>query len=365
MKRHTRPYGCTFPGCNIRFGSKSDWKRHENAKHFQMQNWRCNEPLKEVVDGPDCLQTRRCSRIFHRRDIFIEHLRREHRKSGPRKMVTLRASKIGRNGQARFWCGFCRKLVNLTTQGLNAWDERFDHIDGEHYKNGAKFSEWIHPNDMNISSMLPKSKSKATISSTCTKRPAPSSVNTDKIADRKSNSTIPSQISTSTVDCPTRERGDYDRQHDTGSRSVAKENDEANQNFISNNPHSAENPQSEPPGSKKRKYTSSSSPISIEESVINFPDLWPFYCDDDDILQPWLPKDTMPVANGQQSFSIEAPNNNNNDDDVNLLSPSLVDEANDLILISPPSFITCVSHLLLLFFFFFGVNLATPSIKKG
>jgi hypothetical protein len=42
MKRHQKPYACTrVPGCDKRFGSKSDWKRHENDQHIQLQFWRC------------------------------------------------------------------------------------------------------------------------------------------------------------------------------------------------------------------------------------------------------------------------------------------------------------------------------------
>ncbi|CAK1354625.1 unnamed protein product [Cercospora beticola] len=33
LKRHTRPYGCTFPRCNKDFGSRNDWKRHESTQH--------------------------------------------------------------------------------------------------------------------------------------------------------------------------------------------------------------------------------------------------------------------------------------------------------------------------------------------
>lgn len=39
---------------------------------------------------------------------------------------------MGRNGQARFWCGFCIKLIDLKEKGVDAWKERFDHID-EHF----------------------------------------------------------------------------------------------------------------------------------------------------------------------------------------------------------------------------------------
>jgi hypothetical protein len=34
-----------------------------------------------------------------------------------------------RTCQARFWYGFCVKLVDLGKEDRDAWDERFDHID--------------------------------------------------------------------------------------------------------------------------------------------------------------------------------------------------------------------------------------------
>src|SRR5205085_4765051 len=43
------------------------------------------------------------------------------------------------------WCGFCRKLISLKNQGLEAWDERFDHIDTEHFRKGQKITNWLPP----------------------------------------------------------------------------------------------------------------------------------------------------------------------------------------------------------------------------
>jgi hypothetical protein len=55
--------------------------------------------------------------------------------------------RIGRNCQARFWCGFCTKLVELKKKGLEAWTERFDHIDdhfmGRHNWPRQGIQDWI------------------------------------------------------------------------------------------------------------------------------------------------------------------------------------------------------------------------------
>ncbi|KAL8947164.1 MAG: hypothetical protein Q9183_007820, partial [Haloplaca sp. 2 TL-2023] len=50
---------------------------------------------------------------------------------------------IGRNGQNGFWCGFCKQIVELKRKGLDAWEERFRHIDEEHYKKGQTIHEWV------------------------------------------------------------------------------------------------------------------------------------------------------------------------------------------------------------------------------
>jgi len=52
---------------------------------------------------------------------------------------------MGRNGQGRFWCGFCKSIVELQTRGEDAWDERFHHIDDMHVKKGQRFEDWYPP----------------------------------------------------------------------------------------------------------------------------------------------------------------------------------------------------------------------------
>lgn len=134
MKRHTRPYGCTFPKCKKSFGSKNDWKRHENSQHFQLETWRCGLPGL----GQPC-----CAELFYRREMFEEHLRKEHHMDEVEDMEhQVRVQKIGRNGQGQFWCGFCRKIVLLKKKRNEAWDERFNHID-EHFKLKKSIEEWL------------------------------------------------------------------------------------------------------------------------------------------------------------------------------------------------------------------------------
>lgn len=54
-----------------------------------------------------------------------------------------KSNRIGRNGQCGFWCGFCREIVTLKKRGLEAWDERFSHIDDLHFKKGETMDSWL------------------------------------------------------------------------------------------------------------------------------------------------------------------------------------------------------------------------------
>jgi hypothetical protein len=125
MKRHERPYGCTFGGCNKRFGSKNDWKRHENSQHFMPEVWRCD---LVNYDTP----REGCGRIDNRRETFRQHLVNSHHLHGDAVDRKLDECRVGRNCEDRFWCGFCKKIIQIKQKGSHAWAERFDHID-DHY----------------------------------------------------------------------------------------------------------------------------------------------------------------------------------------------------------------------------------------
>lgn len=144
MKRHSRPYGCTFATCSKTFGSKNDWKRHENSQHFHLETWRCNE---EKLEGGVC------AKVCYRRQTFQDHLKKDHSITTDAAVKNkLEGCRIGRNCQARFWCGFCTKLIDLTKKGIDAWTERFDHIDdhfmGRHDQPKQDIRDWV-PVDSN------------------------------------------------------------------------------------------------------------------------------------------------------------------------------------------------------------------------
>lgn len=151
QKRHERPYGCTFPHCAKSFGSKADWKRHEISQHLNVQSWFC--PLQENH------KTGSCGQIFHREDTYAKHLSERHRVSKPRVLETLQSTRLDLAGQSHFWCGFCNHSIALRRTDSDALDERFNHIDIEHFKKGERGSDWQLPGSSAFPSVvMPKSE---------------------------------------------------------------------------------------------------------------------------------------------------------------------------------------------------------------
>jgi hypothetical protein len=135
MKRHQKPYGCTYPKCHKRFGAKSDWKRHENSQHFQLEAYRCDYPNNAG---------QKCGQHCYRTALFQKHLADKHKTMSEQKMhADLKRCKIGKNCQVQFWCGFCREIKTLKNKRNAAWDERFDHI-AEHFeKKKDSIDDWL------------------------------------------------------------------------------------------------------------------------------------------------------------------------------------------------------------------------------
>ncbi|RSL71167.1 hypothetical protein CEP54_001533 [Fusarium duplospermum] len=93
LKRHAKPWSCTFFNCQINFGSKNDWKRHERRQHCQVEK--------------DC------------------------------------------NRDNKFWCGFCIEVIEISDINdlEKAWTKRCDHIDDHFCGRGQSvkhISEWEH-----------------------------------------------------------------------------------------------------------------------------------------------------------------------------------------------------------------------------
>jgi hypothetical protein len=135
MKRHQKPYGCTYPKCHKRFGAKSDWKRHEHSQHFQLEAFRCAETLSSGST---------CGEHVHRQEAFKTHLEKQHKISSLEHVQEhFKSSRIGKNCQGSFWCGFCKVVVPLKYRRNVAWDERFDHIAHHFEKEKRSIDEWV------------------------------------------------------------------------------------------------------------------------------------------------------------------------------------------------------------------------------
>ncbi|KAI1363855.1 hypothetical protein F5Y08DRAFT_354135 [Xylaria arbuscula] len=133
-KRHEKPYGCTMPNCDKRFGSKNDWKRHENTQHNMSEMWKCD--------------VEHCEKHCNRREMLRAHLEKDHQIGDSVELDTrLENCRVGRKCEARFWCGFCEKIIEIKQQGKpGSSTERFDHIDehfsGRNDQNRQDISNW-------------------------------------------------------------------------------------------------------------------------------------------------------------------------------------------------------------------------------
>lgn len=145
MKRHVKPYGCTFLGCQKSFGSKNDWKRHEVSQHSHPKNhqWRCDLNSNSHT----------CQRIFSEAQHLEDHLK-DYCRDMPKDDLDCKveACRIGANNSIRFWCGFCKVLINLKSKDVEeAKSERFNHIDDHFMGRGdspkGHIKDWLPSND--------------------------------------------------------------------------------------------------------------------------------------------------------------------------------------------------------------------------
>ncbi|KAL2824518.1 hypothetical protein BDW59DRAFT_162405 [Aspergillus cavernicola] len=137
-KRHERPYGCTFYKCDKTFGSKADWKRHEQSQHFGIQSWQCTVP-ETTQEGT------LCARMFNSQESYTQHLKKHHQVTNDEIETSICKNRLGWNGEPQFWCGFCRDIIHLRGDGHAAWNQRFNHIDIEHFKKGERIDDWLLP----------------------------------------------------------------------------------------------------------------------------------------------------------------------------------------------------------------------------
>ena len=112
-------YGCTA-GCSATFTNREHWARHENTQHYGHEIWVCTEP----VSGAPCL------RWFYNYDLYAQHLLEDHEIDLSENLeYDIDSHRIPSNFQGRFWCGFCREIVDLQARDpIPCWLERHNHI---------------------------------------------------------------------------------------------------------------------------------------------------------------------------------------------------------------------------------------------
>ncbi|KAJ9615656.1 hypothetical protein H2200_001732 [Cladophialophora chaetospira] len=126
MQRHSKPYGCVFDKCHKTFGSKNDWKRHEQTQHEQQECWRCHV----------------CAEVFFDdQSHYVEHMHLVHRTPNPEESA--RHNRVARNYQGRFWCGFCCEIITHPKADVEAINIRFDHVANHFMQDKRESKDWV------------------------------------------------------------------------------------------------------------------------------------------------------------------------------------------------------------------------------
>ena len=128
--RHQKLYACTYEECptSKRFGSKNDWKRHEDTQHplgIKMQ-WRCSS----------------CKDMFDSERVFMSHCHERHNDG---KISDSDNHRIHIKPDGGFWCGFCCEVIRIDSETLDAEDNRY--AKDERYNHIAKH---FHPDEQDI-----------------------------------------------------------------------------------------------------------------------------------------------------------------------------------------------------------------------
>ena len=139
-------YGCTFPSCNLHFDTALAWMNHELSRHLPLSAWRCSE----YSTSDRSSSTIKCGQLFQEKALFRWHLIYFHGipKVGscdaPYIAQQLRDRRVGRAGQQRFWCGFCKEILPWPSTDLSTdnWTRRFNHINDEHFNEGKVPHDW-------------------------------------------------------------------------------------------------------------------------------------------------------------------------------------------------------------------------------
>ncbi|KAI8648153.1 hypothetical protein NCS56_01547500 [Fusarium sp. Ph1] len=137
--RHSKPYGCTYPGCSKIFGSKSDWMRHERIRHYEPDKWKCDSLKQNLTEA--------CGEVYTGRQSFKAHLTAQHFIMDSGKITEkLKCCQEKLNYDVSFWCGFCTEIIRVS-EPQKGWAQRCTHIEG-HFRGRRQppmhIREWKH-----------------------------------------------------------------------------------------------------------------------------------------------------------------------------------------------------------------------------
>lgn len=147
-----RPFPCPLAayGCQSKFVSKNEWKRHVSTQHIKCGYWRCDLCATDVDANDDSTTYHN---DFNRKDLFTQHLRRMHAapahqvpsaSRNPRNMPYVvtednitqhqqRCYQTLREAPPQSACLFCEKEFS----GPMSWEERMEHV-GKHLEKERK-----------------------------------------------------------------------------------------------------------------------------------------------------------------------------------------------------------------------------------
>ena len=137
---HPRPFICIFHnyGCDSRFESKCEWKRHVDMKHLHLEVWRCDmgacaAPVAPfpIIDPFDNEASQHHD--FDTEDCFTQHMKRMHAPpiSAPTQEKQAFAARLeaakphfyGKHPPVNTICPYCPDHPSF-----ESWDDRMEHI---------------------------------------------------------------------------------------------------------------------------------------------------------------------------------------------------------------------------------------------
>jgi len=148
--QHARVFRCYFnwAGCTATFGTKNEWKRHCNTQHVRFDLWAC--PATECVAGKD-EGAGVMGGVFHRKDLFACHARRQHGNQEVRDINEAAMSSKTKGVYPAWWvaaeAAMCAKALfrriemkdsyrcplascQVSFSGGGGWDELLEHVAG-------------------------------------------------------------------------------------------------------------------------------------------------------------------------------------------------------------------------------------------